>query len=67
LAVVLIIEFFTADDPAAVDDTFTRFVDEFLLPLPSETSQIAARKVTMSVDATPPTPTHTTAPQQQLS
>jgi AcrR family transcriptional regulator len=27
----LIIEFFTTDDPAYVDDTFTRFVDEFLL------------------------------------
>ena len=26
-----IIEFFTADDPAQVDETFTRFVDEFLL------------------------------------
>lgn len=26
-----IIEFFTADDPAYVDDTFGRFVDEFLL------------------------------------
>lgn len=27
----LIIEFFTADDPSHVDDTFTRFIDEFLL------------------------------------
>jgi AcrR family transcriptional regulator len=27
----LIIEFFTADDQGYVDDTFTRFVDEFLL------------------------------------
>lgn len=27
----LIIEYFTADDPADVDDTFTRFIDEFLL------------------------------------
>lgn len=27
----LIIEFFTANDPTYVDDTFTRFVDEFLL------------------------------------
>ncbi|KWX20970.1 TetR/AcrR family transcriptional regulator [Mycolicibacterium wolinskyi] len=26
-----IIEYFTADDPAHVDDTFARFVDEFLL------------------------------------
>jgi AcrR family transcriptional regulator len=26
-----IIEFFTADDPSVVDETFTRFVDEFLL------------------------------------
>jgi AcrR family transcriptional regulator len=26
-----IIEFFTADDPAVVDETFARFVDEFLL------------------------------------
>lgn len=26
-----IIEYFTAPDPAVVDDTFTRFVDEFLL------------------------------------
>ncbi|GAT05884.1 TetR family transcriptional regulator [Mycolicibacterium fortuitum subsp. acetamidolyticum] len=25
------IEFFTAPDPAFVDDTFARFVDEFLL------------------------------------
>jgi AcrR family transcriptional regulator len=32
----LIIEYFTAPDPAFVDDTFTRFVDEFLLaPFPS--------------------------------
>ena len=28
---VLIIEYFTAVDPSFVDDTFTRFVDEFLL------------------------------------
>ncbi|OMC33869.1 TetR family transcriptional regulator [Mycobacterium sp. GA-1841] len=27
----LIIEYFTADDPIHVDDTFARFVDEFLL------------------------------------
>jgi hypothetical protein len=26
-----IIEFFTADDPGEIEDTFTRFVDEFLL------------------------------------
>jgi AcrR family transcriptional regulator len=26
-----IIEYFTADDPAGIDDTFARFVDEFLL------------------------------------
>jgi len=31
----LIIEFFTAEDPADVDETFVRFVDEFLLaPFP---------------------------------
>jgi hypothetical protein len=35
--VMFIIEFFTADDPAKVDDTFARFVGEFLLaPLPKE-------------------------------
>lgn len=27
----LIIEYFTADDPTHVDETFTRFIDEFLL------------------------------------
>jgi len=35
-----IIEFFTAPDPAFVDDTFARFVDEFLLaPLTSNTDR----------------------------
>jgi hypothetical protein len=34
---MFIIEFFAADDPAKVDDTFARFVGEFLLaPLPKE-------------------------------
>ncbi|WP_231965565.1 MULTISPECIES: TetR/AcrR family transcriptional regulator [Mycobacteriaceae] len=38
-----IIEYFTADDPAHVDDTFARFVDEFLLA-PFEPGSRSAKK-----------------------
>jgi AcrR family transcriptional regulator len=35
-----VIEYFTADDPSYVDDTFARFVDEFLLAPWSTTDQL---------------------------
>jgi len=38
-----LIEYFTADDPSYVDDTFARFVDEFLLAPWSTTDQLPQR------------------------
>ena len=54
---MFIIEFFTADDPAKVDDTFARFVGEFLLaPFPKEARPLR-REAEMTTESTSITPT----------